>query len=764
MSPSALNSAGSIQFREESDQHALSMTNHEQSAQVAAVSLFAPSRAFAYRLPDSSCARIKAMIPLAVKSPAVVALLVAGLLVAFSLCPQNAGPASPESAQAAAQPRGVLTRQPLKPAIRGRKFRLQFSPDGKYLLLQSDSGFFLFSTQPLKPVLHVDADSLYPVRFARDSQSLSGVSLALRTARWKIPNGQMLSAGGLPEADGCISGDTSPDGELFVCRRVDLTVHVYDLNSRHELLGEELAFRFPQSVTVPMSLPPDNVGAGPFGLASARSLQIFANQGMYPDKFTFSPDGTLVGVLAAGENSLWNLLSKRKVPAPGVLNKYPGAAFCFLDATRVLITAAPQHAEIVSLASGKVVGKLNTDASAAALASNPRYLILADAGGAPTRLYDLAGDRVIAVPHNVAIDLQEDCFALLDPAGQLRLYQLGQEAPRASTLVPLEGSPPRFSVAASPNLDLLALGFAGETGLYRVATGERILNLEYSWQVSVPDSTGAYFAKPAEDRKTVEILRGDSESGSVRPEWGSESTLLRATPLVFVEYQLQGPKQHVPEVLPDGKIPFELTAREPATGDQVWTKKFISSHPVPFVDPQGRNLVLGWEAATEGARVAAKRCPQAWPAFQKTKTTRNDTFFEVLDLSTGETRGGVLVRTGSGPLSFDSVAAVGSRLIIAKAEGRVTLYSLDDGALQAHLSGTMPAASEKSRLLALVEGDTRLGIYDLQNGQKLDGRSFGQAISYAHFSGDGRRLLVLTRPQTVYVLDVSDVVDSRKKE
>jgi len=499
-------------------------------------------------------------------------------------------------------------------------------------------------------------------------------------------------------------------------------------------------------------------------LASTRSLQIFANQGTYPDKFTFSPDGTLVGLLAAGENSLWNLVSRRKVSIPGVLNKYPGAAFCFLDPTRVLITAAPQHAEIVSLASSKVVGKLNIDTSAAVLASNPRYLVFADAGGAPTRLYDLARDGVIPVPHNVAIDLQDDCFALLDPAGQLSLYPLGQEVPRASTLVPLEGSPARFSVATSPNLDLLALGFAGETGLYRVATGERILHLDDSRQVSIPDSTGAYFAKPAGDQKTMEILRGNRESGSVTPEWSSESTLLRATPLVFVEYQLQGPNQHVPEVLPDGKIPFELTAREPTTGGEVWTKKFILSHPVPFVDPQGKNLVLGWEAVTEAARVAAKRCPQAWPAFQRTKTTRNDTFFEVLDSSTGETRGGVLVRTGSGPLSFDSVAAVGSRLIIAKAEGRVTLYSLDDGAVQAHLSGTMPAASEKSRLLALVEGDTRLGIYDLQNGQKLDSRSFGQAISYAHFSDDGRHLLVLTRPQTVYVLDVSDAAESRKKE
>ena len=271
---------------------------------------------------------------------------------------------SQEPVHSPAQPHGVLTRQALQPPIRGRKSRLQFSPDGNYLLLQSDSGLFLFSTRPLKPVLHIDADYLYPVRFARDSQSLSGVSFALRAVRWKIPKGEVLSSGELPAKNGCISGDLSPNGEAFVCRDVDLSLHVYDLNSRRELSEQELPFRFPQSVTVPMSLPANNIVAAAFGLASARSLQIFANEGVYPDKFVFSPDGAVFGVSSRSGNSLWNLDLKRKVSVPGALNKFPGAGFCFLDANRVLITGAPEHGEVVSLGSGKVVGKLNIDASA----------------------------------------------------------------------------------------------------------------------------------------------------------------------------------------------------------------------------------------------------------------------------------------------------------------------------------------------------------------------------------------------------------------
>jgi len=223
---------------------------------------------------------------------------------------------------------------------------------------------------------------------------------------------------------------------------------------------------------------------------------------------------------------------------------------------------------------------------------------------------------------------------------------------------------------------------------------------------------------------------------------------------VLIQYELLGPKQHVPEVLPDGKIPFALSARDAASGAVLWEKSFVSSHPVPFVNPQGRNLVLGWEATSEAARSAAKRCHEAWPIFQKSKATRHDTFFEVLDSASGQTRGGVLVGTGSGPLSFDSVASVGSMLITAKAEGRISLYSLDDGELKAHLNGTVLAANEKARLLALVENGTQLEIHDLRTGQKLDAQNFSRPVAYAHFSEDGQQLLVLTRNQAVYILEL----------
>jgi WD40 repeat protein len=674
------------------------------------------------------------------------------------------GAQAPDAARLTAQPRGVLSRQPLLPPIRGHKSRLEFSPDGKYLLVQSESGVFLFSTQPLRPVLHIDADYLYPVRFSRDSQTLSGVSFPLRTVRWRVPNGEVISKGELQVPGGCLAGGIAPGGDVFVCHRVDLSMHVYDLNSRAELFGEESRFHFPQSVTVPVALPTNNVHGSALGLASVRSFQVFANEGLFPDSLAFAPDGAQFILAAPNEISLWNLSSRHRSNLPGALSKFAAAELCFLDSDRVLIAGVPGHTEIVSLASGKVVGSLNFEASAARLATNSRYLIFAAASARSLRLYDLKEDRPMDVPDNIALDARENVLAVCTAAGRLQLFHLGQESAFESTMVPPEGSPARFSAAASPKLDLLAFGFAQESALYRVATGQPILAVGYSSQISIPNSTFAYFVNTTDDRKPLDVVQANVANASFASPWKSETPFIRGTPSVFLEYELQGPKQNVPEVLPDGRIPFQLTAREPESGDVLWQKSFVSSHPVPFIDSQGKNLVLAWEAWTEAARSAAKRCPQAWPLFQKVKPARNDTFFEVLDSASGQTVGGVLVRTGWGPLGFDSVAAVASTLIVARREGRVALYSLENGEIKAHLSGSLPSASARSQLLALAENDTHLGIYDLRNGRKLEAQNFGQPITYTHFSEDGQRLLVLTRQQIVYVLDVSDAAESRNKE
>jgi hypothetical protein len=57
----------------------------------------------------------------------------------------------------------------------------------------------------------------------------------------------------------------------------------------------------------------------------------------------------------------------------------------------------------------------------------------------------------------------------------------------------------------------------------------------------------------------------------------------------------------------------------------------------------------------------------------------------------------------------------------------------------------------------MEEGPGRLFIYDLATAAKLEQQFFSESIAYTHFSVDGNRLLVLTKHQVAYVLDLSGV-------
>src|SRR4029077_11621874 len=49
-------------------------------------------------------------------------------------------------------------------------------------------------------------------------------------------------------------------------------------------------------------------------------------------------------------------------------------------------------------------------------------------------------------------------------------------------------------------------------------------------------------------------------------------------------------------VTQENDVPYRLRALDPATGKELWKREFSENSPVPFADPQGDRLVLGWNA------------------------------------------------------------------------------------------------------------------------------------------------------------------------
>jgi hypothetical protein len=142
-------------------------------------------------------------------------------------------------------------------------------------------------------------------------------------------------------------------------------------------------------------------------------------------------------------------------------------------------------------------------------------------------------------------------------------------------------------------------------------------------------------------------------------------------------------------------------------------------------------------------------------AMKETKVAERNSVFEVLDARTGNTFGAAFVPEGAGPDSYTSAFSEGDWLILVKDGVRITAVSLSSGTEQLHVTALIPSISAESGLLSVAQDGGRLLIYDLKSGARRGNYAFPEDILYSRFSSDGKRLLVLTEDQMVYVLDVT---------
>ena len=669
------------------------------------------------------------------------------------LCTQHARGQAAQSANTRENLHGVLSRLRLNPPLRSGDVTLRYSPDGRYLMVQTPVGIYVLSQEPLKMLGHINAPNSYKARFSADSQNINIVSLGLTYERWGVLNGQKSESKELSIKDGCVNAQLSPQGDLFACYRPDFSLGVFRLPEDQLIFSDQVLT--PDNFTiVPVPLDSDNAFAGPFGFTLSHDLRPLVSHGIYALPMAFSSDGRMLLATDQRYAGRIDLVARKKSSLPGAIHKNLDGPFAILGNDRILVR--PADPAIFSLATGDLSAKPGFKADAVSIASNPRYALLYDAGVRGARVFDLQENHAVAVSANVAADIFGQELALLTEDGNLELYHLGDPKPVVAGQLPLVALPMLRCASLSPESDRLAISVDGEGALYQLSTGKRLLTYPRFSAANFVNGS-EFFLMPAYRPKQQSVMRLDSETLKFSPAWSSGKERLRSGGPVLFEYSFEGPAGHGILVVQNGGIPYRLRALDPATGKELWARSFTHDTPIPFADPQGDRMVLGWKAKSEGAWNAAKRVAAIKESFKKAKVTDHDTFLEVLDARSGNSLGGVLVQTGAGPTDFESAFSVGNSIIFSRDEVRVYLYSLEDGQLKARLVGARPSASAASHLLALYAGSGRLDIHDLTTGAKLDEQLFPDAIAYTHFSADGSTLFVLTEHQHLFTLDMKGV-------
>lgn len=682
----------------------------------------------------------------------------------------------------------VLSHVILTPPLRSPEVVLRYSPDGNYLLLQDPAGIAVLSRTPLRLLFHVTTDSVYPAQFSADSQSLVVVASSLNFAKWRLPDGKKTVQGELPAQTRCLDGQLAPGGELFACSQPGLRFALYELSSGKSVFEQSLPSPqpfgpgglrplYPVVTVFFSSLDIDSAFPGPFGLVRTSEPRPSPGRPLFATGIHFSPDAkTLIAPQPSGFFGL-DLEAKKPFDLPGSLFKPMHEPIALQSGERLIAVANEKGkpegggATVFSARNGNVLGTLRFTASRLEFASSLRYLVLYNhqPDGQTAAAFDLDQNRSVETPPALGLDIHGDELAVYTANGSLAFYQLGERNLLASLQLPLPALPLLRSAAVTPNLDALAFSVDGSGAIFDLSNGHRRSSLPKFTAVNFSDEQGASLLFPTfhQDAPHVSRLHFAASqaplthlAGNLSLSWeGGKEPHLRAGGPVILEYFYDPQDLGRAGDLPVGgvPVPYHLRALDPATGRELWKREFSSNAPVPFADPQGQRLVLGWRANTSQGKSAANHNPAARAALKAAKLTDHDSYFEVLEARTGESLGGTLVTVGNGATTFDAAFSVGDALILLKDGLRVSLYSLRDGQLKGRLVGLRPAASPETQLLALDLGDGRLGIFDLRDGAKLDQQVFPNGLAYLHFSSDGKRLVVLTEQQTAVILDLTDV-------
>jgi hypothetical protein len=186
----------------------------------------------------------------------------------------------------------------------------------------------------------------------------------------------------------------------------------------------------------------------------------------------------------------------------------------------------------------------------------------------------------------------------------------------------------------------------------------------------------------------------------------------------------------------------------------VWTKQFPHERPGYHVDPRSNSLVLYWLADSQSAKAAAKEDPEAAAAIARFKDKDSTLFVQAYELNTGKLRAETTVDTGKHSFQVVEAMATSNRLVIADNKSRILVYSFD-GQLKGTIAGHAPQVSAEAGLMTVKTESGKLELYDLANVQKRNNYDFNSRVAFNGFSGDGKRLLVLTSDQVVYVFDPS---------
>jgi WD40 repeat protein len=550
----------------------------------------------------------------------------------------------------------------------------------------------------------------------------------------------------------CLQSELSPDGSVLACLNAERTLQLIDVANSSVIHQQKDFFNpsFFEALTLLFFLVRDE---GDQDLEATGGSVHLVNMAFSPDgRYFLAAHGVshleysaFAGVVRASPPDvlLFDLAKRSKMSVPSSIQNELGVSFTFLEPDKIVGTnpSAPQKSRVLHFPSGDTVEEVQLWRGLTLRgAAHGNALLVGPLKDFPLGIMDLTtkDNRVVIKQH--AADLYDGVFVTERLNGELALHtkDAGQ---LLGTLNLPESNLGRLPVSvASEDLKYLAVSSRTRAAVWDIPRDFRVLYTR-RFNAAGFDHSAVYADFPKFDetpRKTGEL---QLDSGALQGhDLKDEFVVQRGLYLVVTK-----PRNK------DGtsRTNADVEVRDVRSGNVLWTRYFADELPVITLNPDDATVMFRWRIYQPAARNELQKFPQL-----KERAQKEDYLCEVLDAKNGVVLSALIIKTNNGSLHFLRGSATRNWVVMEATGDQIMTYALQSGEEKGHFFGSHPLLS-LSGLLAVNSEKRELTVYDLSTSEVRLQYTFAQPVASKAFSADGKRLLVFTTDQTVYLLDTA---------
>ncbi|MEW6128832.1 MAG: M48 family metalloprotease [Acidobacteriota bacterium] len=650
----------------------------------------------------------------------------------------------------------VLSKTVLNPPLRGETNHLRFSPDGKYILAQDDSGINVLTREPLTALFRIRAPEAEPAQFTPDSQHIVFHNTDLRVELWSIAEQKLKEAHELFIRKGALQSLLSPDGRTLACLDAELTLSLYDVASGAPVFQKK-SFYTPSI----------------FDMLILRLIEIFSrddnevsdldwiNMGFSADGHYFAAGQRSTNFNALGglstENAamIFDLQNKTALSLKGNVKKIIANGFAFVGVDRLMgyNREEPNKSPLMMLPSCETVeqiplGQFPMFNSKFAVATKGNYLIARPAAQYAVGVMNLATKKFFLGSKSAAIDIYDDVFLSERVNGEVGLYGVDKSDLRTKVVLPPNQLGRLRAEAISQDFNWVAVSERARGAIWDLQKGERVFHVRGFRGGHFGEANDFYadFPKNAQDPRQIGRLNLLSRNADVVSKLEEDRVRQYGNYLLVTKPAKK-----------DGEFGRDiiLEMHNAKNYSLMWSKPFPKEAPTVWVNGREEMMVLSWATSTKFAQDEIKKDAELEKKADAMKEKEGDYFLQILDAKTGDVKGRLLIETGKGSFRITNVFAAQDWVVISDSQNRVLVYSLSANEQKGKVFGGRATLSKAAGLLCVENQEGQLSLYDLATMEKRDQLNFSSPLSLTAFSADGKKLFVLTGNQIAYVFDVT---------